>query len=391
MKKGLYLGAALAVTLFSCSKDDNGYEGNTAQLKIKYSDLTTTTNYLTTFKGADNNSSVDFSGQASRIAMMKELDAYMKTGLTANVDAQKMKDMFENKNNAFAAAALNTSGKDIISKTAQSFSVTAGDLEKNQFKTWMDALAATSASHGQTASAGTAGLLDSKYLVDAKGFEYGQFIQKGLMGAMMMDQINNIYLAEEKQNADNKTVVTGKNYTQLEHHWDEAYGYLTQNEVYPKADPATAGKYLETYLGSYVRQVTPAEGGVNGADVFKAFLVGRAAIVNNDNGTRTNQIAYIRTNIEKSIAIVAVSYLNKTKTATTSGAKFHSLSEGTGFIYSLRYGYNAKINATQSNQLLSQLMGKTNGFWDLTNADIDAVRDVIAGAFGINKEVVVNH
>lgn len=389
-KQFLYLAGAVALFFASCSKDDD--KNPSDNQKVPYSSLTTTTNYLTTFKGSDNNSSVDFSGQATRVAMLKEIDAYMKTGTTANLDAAKLKNMYANQNSPFTNAALNSAtDKTIISKTAQSFGAVDAGTEQQRFKDYFDSIAVVSTAHGQAAAQGTAGLLDNKYLVNAKGFEYGQFVQKGLMGAMMLDQISNIYLGTEKQSADNNSIVTGKNYTQLEHHWDEAYGYLTQNEYFPKKDPNDATKYLESYLGGYVRQVDAGVGGTNPSAVYLAFLKGRAAIVNKDMSTRDEQISIIRSSAEKAIAIIAVSYLNKTKTATTDGARFHSLSEGFGFIYSLRYAYNAKINKTKSNQLLDQLTSKPNGFWSLTSSDINAVRDEIANTFGFDKEVVVNH
>jgi hypothetical protein len=386
MTKQLILGLGITAILFaSCNKTDNDPIET-----VPYSGLSSTTNYFQTFKGSDSNSSVDFSGQTTRINMLKEIDAYMKTGLTTSLDAAKLKNMFENKNAAFTASNLNAAtDKNIVSKTAQSFSATEADAERQRFYGFFDSLAATSTANGVVASEGVAGKLDGKYLVNAKGFEYGQFIQKGLIGAMMLDQISNIYLGAEKQNADNEMIVSGKNYTQLEHHWDEAYGYLTQNEVFPKKDPADATKYLESYLGGYVRQVNAPNG--NPADVYIAFLKGRAAIVNDDAITRNSQIAYIRTALEKSIATIAVSYLNKTKTATSDGAKFHALSEGVGFVYALRFGHNAKINRAKSDQLLDTLLGKPNGFWSLSNADLDNVRNEIANAFGIDKETVVNH
>lgn len=392
MKNKLLLTAGFVAVVFaSCTKGDSSVPAG-ENVKVPYVGLNANTNYFEIFKGADNKTSVDFSGQTTRINMLKEMDAYMKTGLTASVSAEKLVNMFENKNAAFNNAALNAAtDKTIISKTAQSFPAVDAETERNRFKTYFTSLAAASQSRSQTAAAGQAGLLDGKYLVNEKGFEFGQFVQKGLMGAMMLDQISNIYFGGEKQNADNEAIVSGKNYTQLEHHWDEAYGYLTSNEMYPKKDPADASKWLESYLGSYVRQVSTSVGGENPQDIYVAFLKGRAAIVNKDMPMRDQQIAYLRTNLEKAIAIIAVSYLNKTKTATTDGAKFHSLSEGYGFVYSLRYGYNAKINAAKSNELLSILDGKTNGFWSLTNADIDNVRDQIAAAFGIDKNVVVNH
>lgn len=388
-KQFIYFAGVCTLFFASCSKDDD--KKTTANQKVPYSTLTVTTNYFTTFPGPDNNTSVDFGGQTTRTSMLKEIDAYMKTGTTTNLDADKLKDMFANQNNAFTSAALNAAtDKTIISKTAQSFIVTDAGAEQQRFKDYFDALAVTSAAHGQTASQGVAGLLDGKYLVNAKGFEYGQFVQKGLIGAMMMDQICNIYLGTEKQSADNNTIVSGKNYTQLEHHWDEAYGYLTQNEYFPKKDPNDAAKYLESYLGGYVRQVGADVGG-NPQAVYMAFLKGRAAIVNKDMSTRDEQVAAIRTSIERAIATIAISYLNKSKTATTDGSRFHALSEGFGFVYSLRFAHNAKIDRVESNQLLDQLTNKPNGFWSLTPTDINAVRDVIATAFGIDKEVVVNH
>jgi hypothetical protein len=323
--------------------------------------------------------------------MLKELDAYMKTGTTATITASKMNDMYANTNSPFSSATLNSAtDKTLISKTAQSFSTVEAEAERVRFKGYFDSLAAVSVSRTNTASVGVAGMLDSKYLVSSKGFEYNQFVQKGLIGALMLDQISNIYLGTEKQNADNSAAVTGKNYTQLEHHWDEAYGYLTSNEYYPKKDPSDNTKWLESYLGSYARQVG-AEAGGDPTAIYMALIKGRAAIVNKDLTTRDAQIAYIRTSLEKAIATIAISYLNKTKTATTDGAKFHALSEGAGFVYSLRFAYSAKINKAKSDELLGLLTNKTNGFWSLTNTDIDNVRDQIANTFGINKEIVVNH
>lgn len=390
MKKQLLLTAtAISVLLASCKKDDT--TNPDADLKIPYTSLTATTNYFETFKDAAGTTTVSFDGQLTRIAMLKELDAYIKTGVTNTLDAGKMEDMFRNQNNPFSNADLNAAtDKTIVSKTAQSFSTVDADAERQRFLDYFTALEETSAHNGNTAATGVAGLLDAKYLVTAKGFEYAQLVQKGLIGAMMLDQINNIYLGTEKMSADNTAPAEGKNYTAMEHHWDEAYGYLTANEFYPKPDPNDASKWLESFLGSYVRQVGPAAGG-DPVAVYMAFLKGRAAIVNQDMTTRNEQIASLRAAMEKAIATICVSYLNKTKTATSDGSKFHALSEGTGFLYALRFAHDAKVNKAKSDELLQLLMGKANGFWDLTNADIDAVRDEVAARAGIDKNVVVNH
>ena len=234
----------------------------------------------------------------------------------------------------------------------------------------------------QTAAQGQAGVLGGKRLVDEKGVEYGQLVSKGLVGALMLDQISNVYLGTDKQSADNTTKEEGENFTAMEHHWDVAYGSLTKNAVYP-----TEGE--ESYLGEYARQGASVHGGA--ANLFLAFLKGRAAIVNNDLTTRDEQIAYIRAELEKAVATVAISYLNKTNAASDDASRFHALSEGVGFIYSLRFAYNSKVNTAKSNELMSKLMDKTDGFWSLTTADIESVRDELARTYGIDKSTVVNH
>lgn len=389
MYKKLVLSFVASAAIFSSCKKDPVVTPETP-LEIPYENLTSTTSYFETFKGDDGNTSVNFSGQTTRIAMLKELEVQVKIWTTANVDADKLKNMFSNTGSPFTSADLNAAtDKTLISKVAQSFSATDAETERNRFKAYFDGQAATSLHRTDSAYEGHAGKLGN-YLVTEKGYEYAQLIQKGMMGAMMLDQISNIYLGTDEQSADNVAIVAGTNYTALEHHWDEAYGYLTANAYFPMKDPNDNTKWLESYLGSYVRQVSGDLG--DPAAVYLAFLKGRAAIVNKDMATRDAQIAIIRAALEKAVATVAVSYLNKTIEATTTPTKFHSLSEGTGFIYSLRFAYNPKINKAKSDELINILMNKApNGFWSLTTDDLTNVRNQVADAFGISRDAEVNH
>ncbi|MCB0699841.1 MAG: DUF4856 domain-containing protein [Chitinophagaceae bacterium] len=385
MKKVIILGFVPAVLFMASCKKENTTTNitPTQELKIPYNTLTTTSNYENTFVDDNGKSTVDFSGQTTRRNMLKELDGYIKTGLTVNISATKMADMFQNQNNAFADANLNAAtSKQLNTKTAASFNATAADAERQRFMGYFSKLESLSMMNTQTASQGQAGVLDGKRLVDEKGVEYAQLVSKGFIGALMLDQIANVYLGTDKQSADNTTPESGSNYTAMAHHWDEAYGYLTSNSVYPV-------KGEESYLGEYARQGTSIHG--TPEQLYLTFLKGRAAIVNNDLTTRDEQITYIRSELEKAVATVAISYLNKTNTATDDASRFHELSEGTGFVYSLRFAHNAKVNAAKSDELMNKLMGKTNGFWSLTASDIDAVRDELATIFGIDKTTVVNH
>ncbi len=382
MKKLLIPVLGLALLATSCKKDDK-VTPTTSNLKIPYTSLSASSNYKTTFVDAEGKTTVDFSGQTTRISMLKEMDAHMKAGTSADIDATKLINMFRNQNTPFASADLNAATDKVISsKTAQSFSATEADAERARFIGYFNELERISKMRSNVAEQGKAGILGTNRLVDENGFEYSQFVQKGLIGAMMLDQIANIYLGTEKQSADNTAPNEGKNYTAMEHHWDEAYGYLTANETYPI-------KGSESFLGEYARQGASVSGGAD--NLYLAFLKGRAAIVNNDLPTRDEQIAYIRTELEKAVAAVAVSYLNKTNSATDDASRFHALSEGVGFIYSLRFAHNAKINKVKSEELLNILTGKANGFWSLTTADINNVRDQIANTFSIDKTTVLSH
>lgn len=387
MKKLFIIFAMAAVgsaAFTSCKKDDN----NTVVPggKIDYTSLTPATNYISKFVDEAGATTVDFSGQTARQEMLSKLDSVLKVPAKSNaaVDAVLLKNMFANTGNPFPQAELNSSGKDIRSKTATSLATAQKEAEWARIEGWLTKIADISTGLPRTAADGTSGVTDgaSKYLVSANGIEYGQLVQKGLIGACFMDQISNIYLGDAKQNeSGNNEKESGKNYKKIEHYWDEAYGYLTKNGVYP--DPVKAN---ERFLGSYVRQ---AKDSVN---IFMAFLKGRAGATNNDKTMMDQQRALIQNMLQDAVATLAISYLNKTVSqyASNPGSAMHSMSEGLGFLYSLRFARNAKINAAKSDELMAKLMdGK--GFYGLTTADIQSVRDQIATATGIDKNTVVNH
>lgn len=356
-------------------------------LPIPYESLTSTTSYFNTFKGADSSTTVSFPQATLRIKMLRELEDNLQAFGTNPLNSVRLRNLYTNTNRPFADTNLsNATSISLFATTAQSFSADKQLAEQNRIFSFIDSAAAAGPYALQPAAAGVPGLLGGSYLVNGGGVEYTQLIKDGLIGAMLFDQIANVCLGPGKMAADNTTPVAGKNYTALAHNWDEAYGYLTANEYYPKAN--SAGSWQETYLGFYVRQVNGIYGSPSA--LYMAFLKGRAAIVNKDNGMRDQQIAIIRSNLEKAIATVAVSYLNKAKIAFSEGTRFHSLSEAAGFIYSLRFAHNAKITTVKSDELMNALMNKPNGFWSVQNSEIDGVRDQLALSFNIDRDVVVN-
>ncbi|MCG9790944.1 DUF4856 domain-containing protein [Flavobacterium algicola] len=379
--------AGLSLTSCSSDNDDN------------------TTNYtVPTEYSFERNSttSVDYSGQTSRLLMLEEMGAYISAAAKNKTvaDVTVLSNMYSNTNNAFSNTDLNTSGKQLKDKTAASkdyFSTFLGGGSTTEklavqlfFETQLANAFKASALPQVQASAGVSGAyLDgtSSRLFAANGLEPQQILLKGMMGASFMDQVVNNYLstaklddAMNKDNNTNKVLETGSNYTTMEHNWDEAYGYIY-------------GAGGSKYWDSYINQVN-ADTDFNtvAADIKNAFIKGRAAIVANDYTTRDAQINIIKAKLAIIPAVRAVYYLQegKAKLATNNGAaSFHALSEGYGFIMSLRYTNKPGTNApyftkTEVDTILSNLTKGTNGLWDVDylNANLDALSLQIATKFG---------
>ena len=188
MKKSLFSAITLATILFvSCDKEDVNPTVVPATYAFERNGSTT----------------VDFNGQTTRIKMADELAGVLKTPTKTEED---LDGMFTNTGNKFSDAALNASTKSIRSKTAAStdyFSANTTDAAaiKADFDTWIAAQVDEVYPNWNTdANVGVAGKIQeagggSERWVNAKGLEYDQVIVKGLIGALMVDQMLNNYLS----------------------------------------------------------------------------------------------------------------------------------------------------------------------------------------------------
>ncbi|WP_034242962.1 DUF4856 domain-containing protein [Aquimarina atlantica] len=356
----------------------------------------------------NNESSVSFGGQTTRIAMAEEIVSKLKDNTSTEAILDAMFAHVEGAND-FSDASLNASGKSVRSKTAASrdyFSDNATDAAaiKDKFDSWIKSqVDDVFPSWTTDASAGVAGVLQeagggSKRYVNTKGLELNQAFAKSLIGALMTDQALNNYLgtlvldeASNIANNNNGVVAEGKPYTTMEHKWDEAYGYL-YGASQDKADPNKTIGQDDSFLNKYIGRV---EGDSDFAgiakEIFDAFKLGRAAIVAKRYDVRDAQAAIIREKISQVIAIRAVYYLQQGKTALEAStvdyaSAFHDLSEGFGFVYSLQFtrkpqGNVPYLTRTEVQGLIDQLMGGTNGFWDVTPATLQSISETIASKF----------
>ena len=385
----------LILSILGCSDDDDPI------VKV----IENPTTYSFTRNGA---STVSFSGQSTRIAMGEELISAMKD---FSQNSATLLEMYANETasggdaNPFSDADLNASEKSIKSKVAASKDFFSGSTAesaeiKAKFESWINAqVDEVFPNENVAAESGTAGQLadgSSVRYVSAQGLEYNQAVNKGLIGALMVDQMLNNYLGTAVlDEADNRTLndagttADGQSYTTMEHKWDEAYGYLFGASANPANPIPDLGE--DSFLNKYLARVDD-DSDFNGIaqQIWEAFKLGRAAIVAGDYGVRDEQANIIRELVSKVMAIRTVYYLQAGKnTLPTSGndygPAFHDLSEGVGFVYSLRFlrkpnSSDPYFTKQEVSGFMDQLLNN-NGFWDVSAATLDQISNSIAGKF----------
>jgi hypothetical protein len=349
---GLLLGAIL---LFMTSCDD----GETLEYNIPES-----------YDGFEN---VSYSGQTQRLGMLTEMTTYMKTANTAGttLDADKLKAMYTNDVVNAGFVGTYDDSKQLKSKTLEAV--------QGDFEVFMDKIAEASQSTlaATLNQAGIAVSLDltASYLLNDKGVEYTQIIEKGLMGACFYYQATTVYFGFDKMNVDNETITAGEG-TEMEHHWDEAFGYLGASKGFPVSTDGLAfwAKYSNIVNGTlYTNQL-----------LMTALLQGRAAITNKDLEARDQAIMEARAAWELIVAGTAIHYFNGAlENENDFAIRAHELSEAVAFAYSLQFNPQKSLTNSQVNEVLTKLGGSSNvtemNFYNTTNADIQAAKDLLAG------------
>ncbi len=392
MKKIIVLLISLLISMTACTRNNDDDDMMVA--------VSTPETYSFS---RDGNSTVSFSGQTTRIQMANEIINRMKD---FSATETTLHNMFSNKNNSFSNEALNSSSKNVKSKTAASkdffeSNASGSAAVRADFEGWLTAqVDEVFPAQNTVASEGIAGQIadgSSTRYVNAKGLEYNQAFNKSLIGALMVDQILNNYIStsvldagSNKDNNNNDVVVDGKGYTNMEHKWDEAYGYLygtSADKANPNATIGSDDSFLNKYLGK-----VDSDSDFSGIaqTIFEAFALGRAAIVAKDYTLRDAQTAILRENISQVVAVRAVYYLQQGKNLLAAetpdyGAAFHDLSEGYGFVYSLQFTRKPGTNLPYFSraEVLAFLDQITtgNGFWDVSPATLEAISTEIASRF----------
>lgn len=313
---------------------------------------------------------VSYSGQEQRMDMVAEMTAYMETGRTPGtvLSATRLKDMFENQNNPFTFSST----KQLKDKCFLP--------DQALLPQWMDSLARVSASTVPAAHGidGIASSLDGAehFLISANGWDYTEVIEKGLMGAVFYYQSVGVYLSDDEIGAtvDNKTVVDGEG-TALQHHWDEAFGYLGVPKTFPTntADARFWGEVV--HERDALLQVDRV--------LMDAFLVGRAAIDHDDHDTKDEQVVTIRAKWDLVIAATAIHELNEARGHLGDDAlRNHEVSEAIAYLRALKFNPAKKISDAQLQSLLD---GFGTDLYLVTLQMIDGARATIASIYGLEN------
>ena len=406
LKSYLYI-ASIALLFSSCAKEDDiqyitetitetvvQYETETITVEVPFP-ITTIVQveipYSYEFARAGK-STVSYSGQTSRLNMADELYAALNTNTFTKA---QMLEMF-NEGTGFADATLNSSGKKMGNKTAGSplasatvkplFDAMITDFADNVIPNW-----ATDAANGQ---AGVLTDATRTIHVNAKGHEIDQTFIKGIIGAMNVDQIINNYITPYQLDSgtrtsdnDNNTLSSGKDYTDMEHKWDEGFGYLYGQEAdATRLDLGVSPTGNGTTLNKYFKKINASNQAGIGITVFNAFRRGRAFIVAKQYDKRDQQAEIIKKELSKVIAYKAVDYINGYMSKIEAGNKadaFHALSEAYGFVMSLQFTNDGTDSAYFSNSEVNGFLTLMDNFWTVQNSDLESIRDQVKAKFGI--------
>ena len=433
MKKIALSLIAVSSMFLSCSSDDNGDGDTGSDVNIPtLSEIITGDDFSRT-DGAYNNdyidnynelftrdgaSTVSYGGQTTRLKQAKEVGGDLKTQTSVGDIQLKFEGEEvggELQSAGFTDTSLNGTSRILRPKTSSSVGLFSGTNETGQgeanvgliddFIEWHQTVLddwTTTAASGQ---AGT--FLDSdgstRY-VTAKGFEVDQLFTKSMAGALAYDQAVNHYLnrlddnfdgSNEYRTANDEGTVSGTNsYTTMEHHWDEAFGYIYgnitgENLIYKYIDNVDA---LDKFAGVE-------------AEILEAFVAGRIAIAEKDYDTRDAQVEILREKLGLIIAVRAVHYLaggseligTLAEDAAARADAFHDLCEGYGFVNSLRYVVDADGNNYFTDAEVDGFLATLeadNGFWSVTSDDLVNMADDIAtkgvGGLSWDYDDVVN-
>ncbi|MFN3403752.1 MAG: DUF4856 domain-containing protein [Cytophagaceae bacterium] len=345
--------------------------------------------------GTYNFDGVEISGQIVRQLLLLDLEAKMESAKTTAVSSQELRALFDSTNTALNLYTDLSSGKRLSDSFLRFTSASVGQDNPNStfrlafidsVRTWLDTIALRSQNESTR----------SKAYIRHDGVDLKQAVAKSIMGGVFYDQAVNKYLAKVP-NDNNSEIVAGKNYTVMQHSYDEAFGYFgamrnynnysdTEKRNPGEFDANGDGKIDPLSERNYFFSKTAASRDLNvnystGArdytkEIFDAFILGRYSLDKYDYSTRDFAIIQVKSKWDEIIAATVVHYIIETEKGGADLSKHWTEMKYYFFIHSVAPN---KLSATQKAQL-DQLFGKKPS--DATAENLALAKEIIKSVYG---------
>ena len=321
-RKLLFLLSSSMLFLSSaCEDDDHDDHAHEEEVKI-----TTPTTYTFNSRFVEGESSVSYSGQVVRNLLINDIKTQMGTDAGSGNPATLLSMMA---NDNADRAILTGSGLTTVQTKYQDIS----SSQLNDRLTAVDSYIIPGYDANATALInGWVNELAQAGKTRASGIRLDQITQKTLWGAVSYWQATSKYMSKIPTD-DNTVAVDGKTYTEMEHHWDESFGYfgaaLDYNTAYTDDSDRKSDPYFDSNNDGKIDfksefnvgwAITAAKRDVcSGCDtnydftktIFDAYLEGRTLIVNQaDLSEILVQRDLIMNTWEKVVAAVSIHYVN---------------------------------------------------------------------------------
>ncbi|MBC8144124.1 MAG: DUF4856 domain-containing protein, partial [bacterium] len=301
-------------------------------------------------------------------------------------------------------------GKNLVGKISAASVIGMNATADALIRGWIRTVAANSQDVNKL---GTAAVL-----LDDNGLDLGEMINKVMLGSIAYYQATSVYLNSllDKNNAVAAVDANGGAlaFTEMEHGWDEAFGYFGAARDFARySDAQLAGTSADYSYDSngdgkidfrseynytfarYAGRRDRSAGSDLTKEIFDAFLAGRTAIVNKAS---VDELIARRRDVslawERIIAATAVHYMNDVERSmrgldTTSAAATvvrHQWSEMKGYVIALQFNSLKTISDARLNELHT-LIGSKPVIADAASAENVDYRASITSARAIIKSV----
>lgn len=369
------LSAALGLSACSEEEDD--------EVVPSTNNNSSSVNTPATYEFERNGStSVSYSGQTDRLNQLAEIKSIIQDAADngTQLNGQDLKDMYTNTNGDGNGNFSFNSTKQLKDKTF--------DIDKSYFEDLLDEsdIASDSAANQIMASNGSPGLMmrsgGGAMLLNQQGHELTQAVEKGLMGAVFYHQIVNTYLTDSKigPSINNVDLESGKNYTQLEHHFDEAFGYFGAPIDFSSN---YSGNGNVRYWAKYSNTADPLL--QLNDKIMNAYKTARAAIVENERQILDAQVDILNEQLEVLIAASSIHYINSSLSETHTGDRIHVLSEAFYFLKALRYSNIEfrKFSQAEVDTMLYTDFGEN--LWNVSTNGLNTVKNKLSAKYGLDS------